>query len=133
MDRGGQALTSESLRSPELLPIFRSRQQAELLADILDEPEREQSLAELTSRLGIPTASVHREVELAENAGIIQSLGGVHVPLRVVAHVAAAAEHLDHASEAIIGGTRRQHCDPKVNCASEQPRYIAVVDALVNS
>ncbi len=59
--------------SPELLPIFRSRQQAELLADILDDPEREQSLADLTDRLGIPTASVHREIERAERAGIIGS------------------------------------------------------------
>jgi len=64
MDRSG---------SPELLPIFRSRQQAELLADILDDPEREQSLADLTKRLGIPTASVHREIERAEHAGIIGS------------------------------------------------------------
>lgn len=59
--------------TPELLPIFRSRQQAELLADILDAPEREQSLAELTRRLGIPTASIHREVERAEAAGVIRS------------------------------------------------------------
>jgi len=56
-----------------LLPIFRSRQQAELLADILDDPVREQSLADLTERLGIPTASVHREIERAERAGIIRS------------------------------------------------------------
>lgn len=59
--------------SPELLPIFRSRQQVELLADILDDPEREQSLAELTRRLGIPTASIHREIERAERAGIVRS------------------------------------------------------------
>jgi len=55
------------------LPIFRSRQQVEVLADILDDPEREQSLADLTRRLGIPTASVHREVERAEHAGIVTS------------------------------------------------------------
>jgi len=55
------------------LPIFRSRQQVEVLADILDDPEREQSLADLTRRLGIPTASIHREVERAEQAGIVRS------------------------------------------------------------
>lgn len=44
-----------------------------MLADILDDPEREQSLADLTRRLGIPTASVHREVERAEHAGIVTS------------------------------------------------------------
>jgi predicted nucleotidyltransferase len=59
--------------SPELLPIFRSRQQVELLADILDDPDREQSLADLTRRLGIPTASIHREIERAERAGIVRS------------------------------------------------------------
>lgn len=56
-----------------MLPIFRSRQQAELLADILDVPDRERSLAELTVRLGVPAASVHREVERAEAAGIVRS------------------------------------------------------------
>ena len=30
-----------------------------MLADILDDPEREQSLADLTRRLGIPTVAVH--------------------------------------------------------------------------
>lgn len=59
--------------SPELLPIFRSRQQVELLADLLDDPEREQSLADLTRRLGIPGASIHREVERAERAGLVRS------------------------------------------------------------
>ncbi len=59
--------------SPELLPIFRSRQQVEVLAGILDDPEREQSLADLTRRLGIPTASIHREIERAEQAGIVRS------------------------------------------------------------
>lgn len=44
-----------------------------MLADILDDPEREQSLADLTRRLGIPTASVHREIERAERAGIVTS------------------------------------------------------------
>ena len=59
--------------TPELLPIFRSRQQVEVLADILDDPEREESLADLGRRLGIPTASIHREVERAEQAGIVRS------------------------------------------------------------
>jgi len=63
----------ERTGAPELMPIFRSRQQAELLADILDDPEREASLADLTRRLGIPTASIHREVERAERAGIVTS------------------------------------------------------------
>lgn len=63
----------ERTGSPELLPIFRSRQQVEVLADLLDDPEREQSLADLTRRLGVPTASIHREIERAEAAGIVTS------------------------------------------------------------
>jgi DNA-binding Lrp family transcriptional regulator len=63
----------ERTGTPELLPIFRSRQQAELLADVLDAPDREQSLTELGERLGIPGPSVHREVERAERAGIVRS------------------------------------------------------------
>ncbi len=59
--------------APPLLPIFRSRQQVELLAGILDDPTREQSLADLTRRLGIPTASIHREIERAERAGVVRS------------------------------------------------------------
>lgn len=63
----------ERSATPPLLPIFRSRQQVEVLTDILDGPEREQSLADLTRRLGIPTASIHREIERAEHAGLVRS------------------------------------------------------------
>jgi DNA-binding Lrp family transcriptional regulator len=63
----------ERTGSPELLPIFRSRQQAELLADILDDPDREESLSELSRRLGVPAASVHREIERAQAAGVVRS------------------------------------------------------------
>jgi DNA-binding transcriptional ArsR family regulator len=56
-----------------LLPIFRSKQQAELLADVLGNPSREESLTDLASRLGIPLASAQREVERAEKAGLVES------------------------------------------------------------
>ena len=59
--------------TPSLLPIFRSQQQAELLALILGDPSIEHSLAQLTERTGIPYASVHREVERAEAAGLVTS------------------------------------------------------------
>jgi hypothetical protein len=59
--------------TPSLLPIFRSQQQAELLALVLGEPTIEHSLAELTERTGIPYASVHREVERAQAAGLLTS------------------------------------------------------------
>lgn len=63
----------ERTGAPELLPILRSRQQAELLVEILDNPEGERSLVEISEGLGIPAASVHREVERAEHAGIVRS------------------------------------------------------------
>lgn len=64
MDRGA---------SPPLLPIFRSRQQAELLALLLGAPELELSLSDLADRLGTPYPSVHREIERAESAGLVRS------------------------------------------------------------
>jgi DNA-binding transcriptional ArsR family regulator len=58
---------------PPLLPIFRSQQQAELLALLLGDPEVERSLSEISNRSGVPYASVHREVERAEAAGLLTS------------------------------------------------------------
>jgi hypothetical protein len=59
--------------APPLLPIFRSRQQAELLADVLGSPSREESLSDIAGRLGIPLSSALREVERAERAGIVET------------------------------------------------------------
>lgn len=59
--------------APPLLPIFRSRQQAELLALVLGDPELELSLSDLAGRLGTPYPSVHREIERAEAAGLVTS------------------------------------------------------------
>jgi hypothetical protein len=55
------------------LPVFRSRHQAELLAYLLAEPSRSASLTELSQRLEIPFSTVHREIERAERAGVVQS------------------------------------------------------------
>lgn len=57
--------------SPSLLPILRSRQQAELLTTLLADPELEIGVTELASRLDIPYPSTHREVERAEAAGLL--------------------------------------------------------------
>jgi DNA-binding transcriptional ArsR family regulator len=59
--------------APALLPIFRSQQQAELLALLLGDPELELSLTDLAMRTGIPHPSVYREVERAEAAGLVTS------------------------------------------------------------
>lgn len=59
--------------APPLLPIFRSRQQVELLALLLGDPELELSVTDLAARSGTPYPSVHREIERAEAAGLVSS------------------------------------------------------------
>jgi DNA-binding transcriptional ArsR family regulator len=63
----------EKSPAPALLPILRSRQQAEILAWLLDHPDREATLAELSRRLGVPVSSIHREIQRAEQAGLVTS------------------------------------------------------------
>lgn len=59
--------------APPLLPIFRSRLQGELLAAILLNPEREESLTGLARRLGADVGTVQREVSRLERAGILRT------------------------------------------------------------
>ncbi|MFA5889545.1 MAG: helix-turn-helix domain-containing protein [Actinomycetota bacterium] len=59
--------------APPLLPIFRSKLQGELLAALLLNPEREESLTELAARLGADVATVQREVSRLERAGILKT------------------------------------------------------------
>jgi DNA-binding transcriptional ArsR family regulator len=54
-----------------LLPILRSQQQGELLALLLGDPDLELSLTEIAERTGVPHPSVHREIERAEQAGLV--------------------------------------------------------------
>lgn len=59
--------------APALLPILRSQQQGEILALLLGDPELELSLTEIATRTGAPHPSVHREIERAEQAGLVVS------------------------------------------------------------
>ena len=59
--------------TPALLPILRSQQQGEILALLLGDPDLELSLTEIAARTGAPHASVHREIERAEQAGLVVS------------------------------------------------------------
>jgi predicted nucleotidyltransferase len=60
-------------KAPPLLPLFRSRLQAELLARLfLAAPEGE-SISELGRRLAVDAASVQREVSRLEQAGVLTS------------------------------------------------------------
>jgi DNA-binding transcriptional ArsR family regulator len=54
-----------------LLPILRSQQQGEILALLLGDPDLELSLTEIAERTGTPYPSVHREIERAEQAGLV--------------------------------------------------------------
>jgi DNA-binding transcriptional ArsR family regulator len=59
--------------TPALLPILRSQQQGEILALLLGDPDLELSLTEIATRTGAPHPSVHREIERAEQAGLVVS------------------------------------------------------------
>jgi DNA-binding transcriptional ArsR family regulator len=52
---------------------MRSQQQGEILALLLGDPEAELSLTEISQRTGAPHPSVYREIERAEQAGLVTS------------------------------------------------------------
>jgi predicted nucleotidyltransferase len=58
---------------PPLLPLLRSRLQAEVLTLVLLNPDREWTLTELASRVGSAVSSVQREIVRAEQAGVMAS------------------------------------------------------------
>jgi DNA-binding transcriptional ArsR family regulator len=57
--------------APRLLPILRSRHQADLLAVLLLHPEQKYTVADLVRRLHIPQATVSKEVQRLADAGIL--------------------------------------------------------------
>jgi DNA-binding transcriptional ArsR family regulator len=59
--------------APPLLPILRSQQQGEILALLLGDPGRELSLTEISQLSGAPHPSVYREVQRAEQVGLVTS------------------------------------------------------------
>lgn len=59
--------------TPQLLPLLRSRQQGEILARLLGDPELEASVTDIATMVGVPVSSAHREIERAEAAGIVAS------------------------------------------------------------
>jgi DNA-binding Lrp family transcriptional regulator len=58
--------------APALLPVFRSRLQADILAALLLNPEREYSLTDLAKRFGAPLSTVHDEVKRLTDAGLLR-------------------------------------------------------------
>jgi predicted nucleotidyltransferase len=57
--------------APGLLPILRSRHQADLLTLLLLHPEQDYTIAELARRLSIPQSTVSVEVQRLTYAGIL--------------------------------------------------------------
>jgi predicted nucleotidyltransferase len=66
---------------PPLLPLLRSRLQADVLTLVLLNPQQEWSLTELASRTGASVSSVQREITRAEQVGVAASrrLGNVRL------------------------------------------------------
>jgi predicted nucleotidyltransferase len=66
---------------PPLMPLLRSRLQAEVLTLVLLNPHQEWSLTGLASRTGASVSSVQREIVRAEQAGVVRSrrLGNVRL------------------------------------------------------
>jgi predicted nucleotidyltransferase len=58
--------------APALLPVFRSQLQADILAALLLNPEREYSLTDLAQRFGAPLSTVHGEVKRLTEAGLLR-------------------------------------------------------------
>jgi len=59
--------------APLLLPLFRSRGQARLLARVFLHPDERRSLNQLARELELDPATVQREAERLEEAGILRS------------------------------------------------------------
>lgn len=57
--------------APALLPLFRSRHQAELLAMLFLHPEEDRTSSELATAVGVPLTTAHRELARLEAAGLL--------------------------------------------------------------
>lgn len=60
-------------KSPALMPIFRSRHQADLLAWLLLHPDQEYGLTELAQHLDVPLTTLHREAQRLIDADLLQA------------------------------------------------------------
>ena len=65
--KSGQTARSSALAHPAL------QQQGEILALLLGDPDLELSLTEIAARVGAPHPSVHREIQRAQEAGLVTS------------------------------------------------------------
>ncbi len=57
--------------APSLMPVFRSRHQADLLTLLFLHPDQDYTVTDLAARLGIPLTTAHREVQRLEESGLL--------------------------------------------------------------
>jgi DNA-binding transcriptional ArsR family regulator len=57
--------------APPLMPVFRSRHQADLLTLLFLHPDSDHTVTDLASRLAIPLTTAHRELQRLEEAGLL--------------------------------------------------------------
>ena len=57
--------------APTLLPIFRSRHQADILTQLLLHPDQDYTVSELSAGLSIPQSTVSTEVQRLADAGLL--------------------------------------------------------------
>src|ERR1700739_4833101 len=67
--------------TPSLLPVLRSQQQGEILALLLGDPDLELTLTEIAERTQAPHPSVYREIQRAEQAGLVMTRKVGNTPL----------------------------------------------------
>jgi hypothetical protein len=79
--------------APPLMPIFRSRHQADLLTWLLLHPDQEYTVTHLAERLHVPLTTLHREAQRLADVDLIRSrtLGRSRLLQANPAHRATAA------------------------------------------
>jgi hypothetical protein len=75
------------------MPIFRSRQQADLLTRLFLHPERDHTVTALATQLAVPLTSAHRELQRLEEAGLLvgRQVGRSRLLRANLTHPAASA------------------------------------------
>jgi hypothetical protein len=78
---------------PPLMPIFRSRQQADLLTRLFLHPDRDHTVTALATQLAVPLTSAHRELQRLEEAGLLtgRQVGRSRLLQANLSHPAATA------------------------------------------
>jgi hypothetical protein len=78
---------------PPLMPIFRSRQQADLLTRLFLQPDQDHTATALATGLSVPLTSAHRELQRLEEAGLLtgRQVGRSRLLRANLTHPAAAA------------------------------------------